>query len=279
VPHLREGDRFYQEVVVSRWSACQASGLDLRDQARFAFLSSLRVDKVTGEGLVVTQKVEAVRLVQAAAVQQAGLDGLLRKAKGASFRIALNSGGEVVRLEGAPDGIAAWSGPASPAGLVLSLQPSLDADAWKELAQLTFFRPRGSPGEGGRWSRDMTHDWGALGRWAGRVTYGPAGRAAGLDRYDYVLDLAYRPAAGNEGDLPFTIGQANFRLVAGGGSIAYDPSRGRVAAAEERFRVRGLLAATALGVTTPITLEEVQVFQVRILDQSPESGSWRASRP
>lgn len=276
--HLRQGDRFYQEVVVGRVSACQAPGLEFRDQARFAYLSSLHVDRVTAEGAVVTQKVEAVRLDQAEAAQRAELGALLRKARGVSFRIHLGPDGEVTRVEGAPNGAGALSGLASPEGLSLSLQSALDPDAWKELAQLTFFRPRGSPGGDGRWSRELAHDWGPLGRWSGQVSYRPGRKAAGLDRYDYVLDLAYRPPEKGAGGLLVTVDKADFRLVAGGGSIAYDVSRGRVTAAEERFQVRGLLAATALGMTTAVAVEEAQVFQLRMLDRMPDPESWSASR-
>jgi hypothetical protein len=273
------GDRFYQEVIVGRVTACQAPGIDFRDNAQFAYLSSLRVEKVTGNGAVVAQKVEAVRLDQADADGREELGALLRKTKGVTFKIHLSPDGDVTRLDGAPNGVGTWSSRGGD-GLSLSLRSTLDADAWKELAQLTFFRPRGSPGNNGRWSRALTHDWGSLGRWSGQVTYQPGPRAKnGLDRYDYALDLAYKPPKKGAGGLPFAVDRAGFRLVAGGGSIAYDRSRDRVTAAEERFQVRGLLEASALGVTVPVGMEEVQVFQLRLLDKMPDPERWSAARP
>ena len=146
------------------------------------------------------------------------------------------------------------------------LQSTLDLDGWKELAQLTFFRPADG---GTRWARPMAHSWGPLGAWVGRILYARNGKAGGMDRYDYKLDLGYVPPRGGGGGLPFEIGRSEFRLQAAGGSIAFDPARGRVGAAEEQFRVRGQLAASALGVTTMIELDETQLFRLRILDRKP----------
>jgi hypothetical protein len=53
------------------------------------------------------------------------------------------------------------------------------------------------------------------------------------------------------------------------GAIAYDPGRGRVAAAEERFHVRGALAVSCLGVDSVVDMDEMQVFRLRILDRNP----------
>src|SRR5262249_24519018 len=131
----------------------------------------------------------------------------------------------------------------------------------------------------GRWSREMAHDWGSLGRWTGQVTYRPAGKTAGQDRYDYALGLVYQPPAGGKGEQPFAVSKADFRLLGGRGSIRHGPAPERVTAAEERFHVRGALAATALGTTAVVGMEEVQLFRVRILDQLPVRGAWSGPRP
>jgi hypothetical protein len=51
--------------------------------------------------------------------------------------------------------------------------------------------------------------------------------------------------------------------------LAYDAGKGRVAAFEEVFHVRGLLAVGALGLNTVVSLDEAQLFQVRILERNP----------
>ena len=46
---------------------------------------------------------------------------------------------------------------------------------------------------------------------------------------------------------------------------------GGIAAAEERFHVRGLLAVSLLGGDAVVEMDEAQLFQVRITDQNPLS--------
>ena len=53
--------------------------------------------------------------------------------------------------------------------------------------------------------------------------------------------------------------------------ILYDPHKGRVAAAEEQFRVTGSLVVGLLGVDTAIDMDETQVFRLRVrADKPPE---------
>src|SRR5205085_2692974 len=62
-PALEKGDRFYQEVVVGRWSAFRTLGTDFRHQSQYAFLSRFEVEEATEDGpRLVRQKVEGVRL-------------------------------------------------------------------------------------------------------------------------------------------------------------------------------------------------------------------------
>jgi hypothetical protein len=263
-------------VVVSRWTVCQALGVDFRNQSQYGFLSRFEVEEAEASGpRVVRQTVEEVRLHRAEAALQARLNAVLQKTRGATFRITLGPGGEVIKFEGEQAPLAVARAGALPGELTFLLQSSLDLDAWKELAQLSFFRPPIGQGTAGRWSRPMTHSWGPLGAWVGQVTYARArvGKSAALDRYDYVLGLSYMAPRGGGGGLPFQVARADFRLQPSGGSIAFDTTRGQVAAAEERFRVRGALAASALGVTSVVEMEETQHFQLRILDRKPAGGS------
>ena len=113
----------------------------------------------------------------------------------------------------------------------------------------------------------MTHTWGPLGSWSGQTVYVFAGERAGLEQFAYDLKLAHRPPCaglGGGGGLPIQFGAADFRIVAAGGTILFDPTLGRVGAFEERFQVRGQAAVAALGVVTSIAMEEVQSFTVRL---------------
>jgi hypothetical protein len=270
----QEGDRFFQEVAVGRVSAYRVLDNDLKQDTQYAFVSSFTLGKRSADGSrEVRLKVEAVRLASADPALQDRLNTLLQKTRGATFTMTLDPKEGVTRFAGDKEALQVFTGADALGNQTFLLWSFLDQDGWKELAQLTFFRPeRPSPGSG-TWSRKLAHSWGPLGSWAGQAEYAPAGKKAGLERYLYRLELAYQ-APGKGGGLPFAVGKADFRVQGAGGSIAFDPLRRRVAAAEERFHVRGLLAVTALGSTVPVEMEEVQVFQLRVADRNPwENGA------
>jgi hypothetical protein len=266
----REGDQFYQEVAVGRVSAYRVLDNDLKQNVQYAFVSRFTVGKrAPGGGLAVRQKVEAVRLANADPALQARLNTLLQGTKGATFTMTLDPKEGVTGFKGDKEAVRVFAGADALGNPSFLLWSFLDQDGWKELAQVTFFQPEGPPRAGTRWSRKVAHSWGPLGNWAGQAAYAYAGKKAALDRYQYRLDLAYQPPRKGEDALPFQVGKADFRVPAAGGTIAYDPGRRRVAAAEERFHVRGVLSVSLLDVAAPVEMEEVQLFQVRILDRNP----------
>ncbi len=268
--NFRAGERFYQLVEVSRVSAYRALETDVRQGARYVFLSRLDVEKGTPEGgLVVRQKVEAVQLGDADPTLQAQLNALLRKLQGATFTLTLNDKGEVIRLEGAPEALQLLGGQNLAGGQALLLWSFLDEDAWRELAQLSFFQPENVNSTEEKWTRKIAHNWGPLGSWNGTTTYRHDGRQAGLERYPYQMDLKYTPPqAGNTG-LPFDVSQAQFKASRAEGLILFNGARGRVAGAEERFHVKGRVTVAALAGTGAVDVEELQVFGVRHFDQYP----------
>jgi hypothetical protein len=270
-PGFQEGDVFWQEVLISRVSQYRVLGADLGQNVQYLLVSRFTVTKKEADGnLHVQQKIESVRLDNADRALQAQLNELLKKTRGATFELTLNPRREVVAFKGGQEALQVFAGKNPLGGQTFLLWSFLDLDGWKELAEVSFFRPREPVRKGDRWARPMTHSWGPLGRWSGQVGYQHLGTQEGLERYDYALDLAYRPpAAGAGGGLPFTIGRADFRIQTARGAIGFDARRGRVAVAEERFHVRGLLAVSALGVDAPVEMDEAQLFRLRLHDRDP----------
>jgi hypothetical protein len=268
---LKVGETFYQDVLVSRQSAYRFLGGQVSQNVQYGFLSSLKVDKVNEDGsCLVLQKVEAARFGKGDAAMQSLLNGLLQKTKGATFKITLSAQGEVTGFEGDKEAVRVFEGKNALGGRTFLLWSFLDRDGWKELAQAALFRPDQPAGTAKKWERKMTHSWGPLGRWAGRVVYSHTGKKDQLDQIGYVLDMAYKPPAKGAAGLPFTIGKAAFKPQTASGVILYDAKKGRVVAVEERFHVKGLLTVSALEVNTAIDMDEAQVFQVRISDEKPK---------
>jgi hypothetical protein len=269
VPDLQPGDEFFQHLVISRVSRYRILDQNMGQNVQYILVSRFRTKKKSDDGsLVVEQKVEGVSLSNADPALQERLNKLLQKTKGATFTMTLNARREVTKFEGGQEAIEVFADGNPLGGQSFLLWSFLDRDGWKELAQLSFFQPPRSLRRGERWDRDMTHSWGLLGSWSGKIHYQSSGKQSGFDRYDYLLDLAYK-APGKGGGLPFEIGQSRFQIETGRGVIAYQPSRGRIAAAEERFRVRGLLTVSLLGAESTVQMDEMQLFQLRIVDKNP----------
>lgn len=269
VPELPANDTFFQHVVISRVSRYRVLDLDLGQNVQYVLVSRFRVkEKQDDGGLVVEQKVESVRLSNADPALQGRLNELLQKTKGASFTMTLNARREVTKFEGGQEAIKVLTGDNPLGGPSFLLWSFLDRDGWKELAQLSYFQPPPAVRRGERWDRPMTHSWGPLGNWSGKIHFQAAGKQTGLDRFDYLLDLVYKPPR-KSGGLPFEIGKSQFEIQTARGVLAYQPSRGRIAAAEERFHVRGVLSVSLLGAESSVQMDEMQLFQLRILDRNP----------
>ncbi len=269
VMELQTKDDFFQYVVISRVSRYRILELDIGQNVQYVFVSRFHVKKKNDDGgMLVEQKVEGARLSNADPALHERLNELLQKTKGATFTMTLDSRREVTKFAGGQEAIKVFTGDNPLGGPSFLLWSFLDRDGWKELAQLSFFQPPSSIRRGERWDRSLTHSWGALGNWSGKIYFQSTGKQAGLDRYDYLLDLAYKPPS-KGGGLPFEIGKSQFQIETARGVIAYQPSRKRVAAAEERFHVRGLLTVSLLGVESAVQMDEMQLFQLRILDKNP----------
>lgn len=262
-------EKLYQELVVTQRSRYRIQGMDFAADLQYRVLSSLSVDRRRPDGsLSVTQKVQRAELTRGDALTQAIISELLGKLVGSTFRIAVDGAGRVVGLEGAKGRIRAAAGADPLGGQSLLMASIIDPDGWKEIAQLTFFRPPArSAGE--TWDRAVTHSWGPLGSWSGRAVYARRGREGTLDHFDYALKLGYQPPKAGAGGLPFQVLRSDFRHEEAGGTIEFDPAKGRVVRARERFPVKGNLTIGLLGQETPVELDESQDFRVRILDEKP----------
>ena len=263
----RVGDVIRQEVSFARKSAYQIAGVDLGQSAEYGFQSSIVIAKVRADGsLVAVQTIGSTKLIAADADMKANLTDALEKVQGTKFEIAVAPNGEITGLEGLKDPVRiARSKDAADPTQSLRLWSLLDSDAWKELAGLTFFQPGQPLKPKASWSKPAEHDWGPLGRWSGKTVFLASGKPAKskLERIDFRHDLSHRPpTAEAQKDLPIHLAKADFRIVAAGGAILYDPATSRATAADELFRVRGSLIATLEGLNAVIAMEETQAFRL-----------------
>ncbi len=254
---------------MTRRSAYRILGADLGQDVQYAFVSRFTVDKVDGDGsLVVKQKLVEARFREGDPAMQALLNDSLKKAQGADFEIALDGKGRVTRFRGPKEPVQIFAGNNPLKGQTFLLWSFLDDDAWKELAQITFFRPDEPLRTGAKWSRKLTHSWGPLGSWGGQTTYVGAGKQTGMERINYTHEMTYQPPRGG-GNLPFKVTKAEFKPLAAGGAMLFDAGKGRVTEAEETFRVRGTVVVAVGDTEAAVDMDETQVFRLRITAATP----------
>ncbi len=263
---FRVGERFEQEVVVSRRSAYRTLGAEFATAAEYAFVSRVTVEAVRRDGgLTARQTIEDARLIACDPTLREALADALQKARGAVFTLTVGPDGVVTDLKGPDDPIRVLPGAGANGGRTLRVWSLLDADGWKELAGLTFFRCDPPPRPGRTWTRGLAHSWGPLGDWTGRTTFVARGAKDGRERIEYAHALSYRPPGpGRGGDLPFKIVRAEFGAPTAGGILLYDAARERVTAADEAFHVRGALAVSVGGSDAAVEVDESQAFRLRV---------------
>jgi hypothetical protein len=264
---FKEGDTFLQDLVVKQKSRFLVQGIPVATFLEYRLVSRYTVQKVHAEGaLAVEQKIESATLVQADELTQGLLAGPIAQLPGTALALEVSPRGEVTKLGGA-DGAAQFAVPRVPGGLGVQMASLLDADGYKEIGQATFYQPEALD-KAGRWTRAMTHNWGALGGWNGEVSYafpGP-GKDAQV-KVPYSLKLAYQEPKGPRvpGAVPVQITASNFQAPQAGGVLLFDSQQRKTVAMEERFLVRGKLGLVVLGQNTPAEIEEEQLFQMRIV--------------
>ncbi len=280
------GDVVDQDVVFTRKSSFRIVGTEVGQGAQYAFSSSIAITKVNADGsLVAEQTIVKTKLIDADPDLKASLAAALDKAQGMKFELAVAQNGDVTSLKGLKDPLRVLAGKDAAAGQSLRLWSLLDADAWKELAGLTFFQPEKPLKAKVTWNKPVTHDWGPLGSWRGRTVYVAAGKQAvkpNLERIDYGHEIYYKPPlAGADRDLPIRVMKAEFQTAGAGGAILYDAATHRSTVAEETFRVRGAVQVSLAGTDAVIEMEEQQGFRLTMQEPAKRAmvGQPPLSRP
>ncbi len=265
---LKEGETFYQEVIVTQKPAFSIQGLPVQLLLQYRVVSRFTVEKSNEDGTrVAKQKIETANLLQADDLTRGAVVPLIAKLPGTSFTVELSPKMEVTKFAGEDQkpAVLALAG-----GQGMQMASLLDRDGWKELAQMTFFQMDQPAKVKGRWSKPLTHNWGALGSWAGKVHYEYLGQQGDIHKVAYALELKYKAPAADAVLAGMAISSANFQPQQAVGLLSFDAARGKVVVAEERFRVKGILNAKLLGQLTPIEMEDDQHFLIRIHEKKPE---------
>jgi hypothetical protein len=259
--NLKADEVFFQELLVTQKPTFTVQGLQVAAFLQYRIVSRFTVKKRNDDGsLIVEQKIESARLLQADDLSRPRAEPEVAKMPGTIYTLTFSPKMDVTKFEGGP---GAAKGMQLAGGLGFQMASLLDRDGWKELNQSTFFQMNEPLKANARWSKPLTHNWGALGSWNGQTHYQYAGQEKDLHKITYGLQLAYKaPKAGAAGLM--AVNGANFQAPVAGGYLVFDAAKGRVIAAEERFRVKGFINVNLLGQNTGVEIDEDQHFAIRI---------------
>jgi hypothetical protein len=265
----KEGDVFWQELVVSTRTKVGVAGLDNTMQIQYGVMSKFTLEKRNEDGsLTVKQQIEVAKLEKADDITQTLLGDPVAKLQGQTFTLTLDPQMAVTKFEGGGEKINI-----QPANLLggqgFAMGSVLDQDGWKELAQATFFQPEKPLQANDKWTRPMTHNWGPLGQWTGETAFAYLGKQANLHRVSYTHRLNHQPPKAGGNGIAVQFNNASFKSQNASGIIYFDAERGKVAGVEERFHVKGSLSVSLLGQQTAVEVEEDQTFRIRIWDKNP----------
>jgi hypothetical protein len=266
---LAPGDHFFQELTVTQKPTFKVQGIAVASQLQYQIVSRFTVKDASADGLlVVEQKVVSAKLLFADELTKPAVAGAVAQMPGSTYTLHLNAKMDVTKFEGAVAGpkVGAMN---LDGGLGVQMTSLLDRDGWKELAQSTFFQMDEPLQSGARWSKPHAHNWGSMGGWSGKIHYAYAGQQDGYHKIAFGSQLAYKPPATSQLGL-LTVQSADFKTPQTGGTLFFDAVKGKVVAAEERFRVTGVLNASLLGQNTPIEIDEDQHFLIRIHEKLQE---------
>jgi hypothetical protein len=263
---LKEGEEFFQELMVAQKPSFKVQGIPIAMVLQYQIISRFKVLKAGADGsLIVEQKIVGAKLMLADDLTRPTVAGAIARLPGTTYTLHLSARMDVTKFEGkvaGPNiGNMKFAG-----GMGVQMTSLIDRDGWKELAQSTFFQMGEPLKVGTRWAKPMTHNWGSLGSWRGKINYLYMGQQKDLHKVGYGLQLAYQAPRGGSVSL-LKVNGANFQPQQAEGMLLFDAARGKVVAAEERFRVRGIVNASLLGSNTPIEIFEDQHFQIRIHDK------------
>lgn len=268
-------ETFYQQVEIERQPRFSIQGVNVTQQIHYRIQSSFQVHPADKRGnRTAVQTISDAVLVAADPLSRAVFEQSLAAMPGQVFTYKLNKSWEVVSMEGHRENTTAVEVPQPDSSRGLLVSTVIDRDGWKELAQLTLFRPPQTGRPRRPFVRRTTHDWGSLGSWYGSTNFIAGKRVGERQRFSYQHNLEYIPPDGRDpkvtggtGGLPLEIQNAKFRLYDAKGEIEFDRKHGRVRSVREVFHAGGTVSTSVLGIPSIVELDETQTFKITVTGQ------------
>lgn len=260
----------FQLIDIARAPKFEVLGTVMAQDLRYQILSQLYVDDSDPEGIrVVEQVVLDTRLVKADDLSRDQFVNSLREWIGWRCKYKVRPTGDVVEFQAVNKGRGEVLKVGAPGAEGFMITSVLDADGWREIAELTFFRPRETQSSRETWSRQTMHDFGPLGSWYGTTTFKPGADRRGIREFTYSHTLDHERPAKPAPAAPFRVTAAKLVPERAAGIIRYDDKLDRVESVREEFKVRGRVDTELAGQAIPVGLEEWQIIELGLHARNP----------
>lgn len=259
----------FQLLEILRTPQFQVSGLIHAQRLHYRILSRLEVSPGEAGRRRVVQWVEQTWLVDADDLSRESLAAALARLRSRQYTYQVSAHGDVTDMKG-PRDAAEVSPIAALGGSGFTMTSVIDLDGWREVAEWTFLRPEDGGLQRGSWTRQMIHDWGALGSWSGITEFQKLRGSSGMEKIGFRRQLTYSPPVpGETRASPLSVSGARFMATQADGELEWSTREDRVVVARERFEVTGGVTAEVLGQSVEMQMAERQLIEVRVSRERP----------
>jgi hypothetical protein len=285
---FEKGKPFYQTMKTETTQTMKVMNNNVEQKQDQTFYFSWTPEKQEGDNWVLKQKIEGVKMnidiggskIAYDSTQGPGAAGnnpladFFKALVGSEFTVTLNTKDmKVTNIEGRK-GFLEKLVSANPMMKPL-LEQILSENALREMAQPTFAAvPNKEVNKGESWTRDSTLDMGPIGKYENKYKYTFEGKDPKDSKLDVIkvdTTLKYIQPGENAGagGLPFKIKGADLKTTHSGGTIKFDPDKGRVEESKSKLELKGDLTIEIGGQSTKVDLSQTQTTEVTTSDKNP----------
>jgi hypothetical protein len=281
---LEAGKAFYQEMTTETKQMMKVMGSDINQTQKQTFIFSWTPEKQEADkSWVLKQKIEGVKMDIDIGGNKIAFDStkdtaaanpladFFKALVGSEFTITVGPDMKVTKITGRDDFIKKLTN-ANPQMKTL-LEQILSEDSLKQMANPMFAALPGKEVKKGDapWTSKSTLSMGPIGSYNTTYTYTPEGMSDKLFKITVASKLEYTPPSNNPvgASLPFKIKSADLKSDKAGGTILFDPEKGRIDGSDITTELKGKLSIEISNQTTDVELSQTQRTTVKTTDVNP----------
>jgi hypothetical protein len=263
---FHKGDKFYLESASELKQTSKIEGTSVPVQLETTTVAGYTVKDVTADGTVtLEQKIESIKVK--ASDKLTGADKI-EKLKGAMFTLTLDAQGKITRFEGYEEFIKRLT---TDEKFGQNIKALINKDTLSKGAEEAFsFLPEKPIKDGAKWNKTVTVPLGPVGSFKVENTYTNEGKTKeGPIKIELRSVMTYKlPEEKTEG-LNFKVTGGDLKSEGAGGTILFDPDKGRLVKYDSKVKLKGSLTIETNGKPVTLDFEQDQNTTVRLLDKAP----------